>query len=310
MAHDCQQDSGRNASFAAIISVLVCSFLLWCVELIAQQRAASLLILSDAVHLAGDVLGLIVTLFVMHYAQRPADWKRTYGYVRLESFGGLINALLSCMAGIWISYHAIRRFQQPHPVPSNILLYIAALSFFINVVSLKILHGCNSNSLTVRGAYLEVLGDMIGAGLMLLSALLIRWTQHTFIDPLFALSMSVWIIFRSLGLFKDSANVLLEGAPDALDVARVASSLQAHPLIVSIHDLHIWALASNTPALTVHIVIADIHTAHTLHRSVGAMLAERFGIEHVTIQIEPYTPHSDVVCAYTLEKTHAHPQAE
>ncbi|WMJ68424.1 cation diffusion facilitator family transporter [Stenotrophomonas sp. 24(2023)] len=256
------------------------------VEVVGAFWTNSLALLSDAAHMATDTLALMIALVAVRLSRRPPDARRTYGYARLEALGAMINGAMLFVVAAYILWEAIERFRQPQEIASTGMLVIAAIGLGINLVSMRLLQAGSGESLNVKGAYLEVWADMLGSVAVIVGALLIRWTGWKPIDPILAVLIGLWVLPRTYVLMREAINVLLEGVPKGVEVAKVRASLDAHPAVVDVHDLHVWALASSTPALTAHVVVADGHDADRVRRELGDRLHDQFGIEHVTLQVE------------------------
>lgn len=263
---------------------LTTTFLL--VEVAGAFWTNSLALLSDAAHMATDTLALMIALVAVRLSRRPPDAKRTYGYARLEALGAMINGGMLFVVAGYILYEAIERFRAPQEIASTGMLVIAAFGLVINLISMRLLRAGSGESLNVKGAYLEVWADMLGSVAVILGALLIQWTGWRPIDPILAVLIGLWVLPRTWVLMREAINVLLEGVPKGMDVAAVRTALCSHDGVVDVHDLHVWALASSTPALTAHVVMGAGVDPDRLRRDLGATLHERFGIDHVTLQIE------------------------
>lgn len=156
----------------------------------------------------------------------------------------------------------------------------------INLIAMKLLHAGSGESLNVKGAYLEVWSDMLGSVAVIIGALLIRWTGWQWIDPVLAVLIGLWVLPRTWVLLREAINVLLEGVPKGVDLAQVRQALTGHPDVDDVHDLHVWALASSTPALTAHVVVGETIDRDRLRQTLGELLHDRFDIAHVTLQVE------------------------
>lgn len=263
---------------------LTTTFLL--VEVAGAFWTNSLALLSDAAHMATDTLALMIALVAVRLSRRPPDAKRTYGYARLEALGAMFNGGMLFLVAGYILWEAIERFRQPQEIASTGMLVIAAFGLVINLISMRLLRAGSGESLNVKGAYLEVWADMLGSVAVIIGALLIRWTGWKPIDPILAVLIGLWVLPRTWVLMREAINVLLEGVPKGTDIAAVRAALCAQEGVVDVHDLHVWALASSTPALTAHVVMADGVEADALRRALTTTLHDRFEIEHVTLQIE------------------------
>ncbi|RIA21664.1 cobalt-zinc-cadmium efflux system protein [Stenotrophomonas sp. AG209] len=256
------------------------------VEVVGAFWTNSLALLSDAAHMATDALALMIALVAVRLSRRPPDARRTYGYARLEALGAMINGAMLFVVAAYILWEAVGRFREPQEIASSGMLVIAAAGLVINLISMRLLQAGSGESLNVKGAYLEVWADMLGSVAVIAGALLIQFTGWKPIDPILAVLIGLWVLPRTYVLMREAINVLLEGVPKGMDVAKVRDSLSGHAAVLDVHDLHVWALASSTPALTAHIVMRDGTDADALRRELGGRLHDDFGIEHVTLQIE------------------------
>lgn len=263
---------------------LTATFLL--LEVAGAFWTNSLALLSDAAHMATDTLALVIALVAVRLSRRPPDARRTYGYVRLEALGALFNGGMLFVVAGYILWEAVERFRQPQDIASTGMLLIAATGLAINLIAMRLLRAASGESLNVKGAYLEVWADMLGSIAVIVGALLIRWTGWKPIDPILAVLIGLWVLPRTWILMREAINVLLEGVPKGMDIAGIRSSLETHADVVDVHDLHVWALASRTPALTAHVVMREAAEPDRLRRALAARLHDRFGIEHVTLQLE------------------------
>lgn len=266
------------------------------VEVVGAFMTNSLALLSDAAHMATDALALVIALTAVRLSRRPADARRTYGYARLEALGALANGGLLFAVGLYILWEAVGRFRAPQPIASTGMLWVAGFGLLVNLIAMRLLSAGSGESLNVKGAYLEVWSDMLGSVAVIIAALIIRFTGWTLVDPILAVLIGLWVLPRTWVLLRDALNVLLEGVPKGIALAEVEQALRGHAGVTDIHDLHVWALGSSTPALTAHVVTAATgQDADTLRRTLAAMLHERFGIDHVTLQVE--ADHCGDACA-------------
>lgn len=283
---------------------LTTTFLL--VEVAGAFWTNSLALLSDAAHMATDTLALMIALVAVRLSRRPPDARRTYGYARLEALGAMVNGGLLFVVAAYILWEAVARFRQPQEIASTGMLVIAAFGLLINLVSMRLLRAGSGESLNVKGAYLEVWADMLGSVAVIVGALLIRWTGWKLIDPILAVLIGLWVLPRTWVLMREAINVLLEGVPKGIQVDAVRARLCAHEGVRDVHDLHVWALASSTPALTAHVVVDEGVDADALRRRLGSALHEEFGIDHVTLQIEADHCGDDCGDGTPAAQGHAH----
>jgi cobalt-zinc-cadmium efflux system protein len=259
------------------------------VEVVAGILTNSLALLADAAHMLTDTAGLGLALFASWIAQRPAPPSKTYGYYRAEILAALTNAVVLFLISIYILYEAYRRLQDPPEVASLPMLIVASVGLLVNLIGLRMLHAGAQESLNVRGAFLEVLGDALGSLGVLAAGVIMLTTSWYYADPLFSVFIGVFILPRTWRLLTQAVNVLLEGAPPHVDVEAVRQALLGVEGVTDVHDLHIWTITSGLHALSAHVVLKDEATSEDAQRvleRIHALLKERFDIDHTTIQIE------------------------
>lgn len=247
----------------------------------------SLALLSDAAHMGTDVFALMIALMAIRLSRRPADAKQTYGYVRGEALGAMINALLLLLVAGFIVWEAIERLLMPPTVTAAGMLGVAVLGLLVNLFGLHMLGGSREQSLNLRAAYLEVWADAIGSVAVIVGALVMLTTGWALVDPIIAILIALWIAPRSLKLLASSLRVVMEGVPEHIDLDQVRAALAGHPSISDVHDLHVWSIESKVPALTAHLVVdAGRDSLDQLREEVASMLNKQFHIMHTTLQIE------------------------
>jgi len=256
-------------------------------EVIGGLMTNSLALLSDAAHMATDVIALAVSLFAVRLSRRPPDAKRTYGYARMEAIGAMVNGGLLFMVAAYILWEAAGRFREPPSVASTGMLAIATMGLVINLISMRLLKAGSGTSLNVKGAYLEVWSDMLGSIGVIIAAIVIKLTGWTLADPIIAVLIGLWVLPRTWTLLKEAGHVLMQGVPEGLDLDEVRKAITAHAGVQEVHDLHVWSLGSKQAVLTAHVVADEaMISADDLRDALGALLDERFGIEHATLQVE------------------------
>ncbi len=255
------------------------------VELIAGFLTGSLALLSDAAHMATDVMALGIALAAIHLGRRPADARRTYGYRRFEILAAAVNAAGLLVISVFILLEAWRRFQNPETVDTSGMLLVAFLGLVVNLIAVQLLHAGAAHSLNMRGAYLEVLSDLVGSALVIVAALVIRYTGWEGIDPLVAVAIGLWVLPRGWALLSESVNILLEGVPRGVALNELRSDLAALPNVAEVHDLHLWAITSGQASLTAHLRVADWPRDGALLEAARAV-ARKHGVDHTNFQIE------------------------
>lgn len=255
-------------------------------EVVAAFLTNSLALLSDAGHMATDTLALVVALVAVRLSRRPPDARRTFGYVRLEALGALFNGSLLFLVAGYILLEAWGRFRDPPQVATAGMLAVALGGLAVNLVAMRLLKAGSGENLNLRGAYLEVWADMLGSVAVVLGAVLIRFTGWNVVDPVLAVLLGLWVLPRTWTLLREAGNVLMEGVPRGIDLAAVRSALTDEAGVADVHDLHVWALASRTPALTAHVVLSPGADPAGVRHRLQDRLRGRFGIEHSTLQME------------------------
>lgn len=285
--HD--HDHGTSTASATALTralFLTGGFLI--VEVIAGILTNSLALLSDAAHMLTDTAGIAIALAAIKVGERPADNRRTFGYRRFEILAAALNSILLFLAAAYILYEAWRRLIEPSEIHTLPMLAVAFTGLLVNIAAMRILAPGKDASLNVKGAYLEVWSDMLGSVGVMLAAIVIYLTGWTWVDAVVAVGIGLWVLPRTWQLFSETMNVLLEGVPDGIDLEAVATALKTTPGVADIHDLHVWALTSNQPSLSVHIVLSDDADADATRSAAAERLAHGFHIEHATIQTEKF----------------------
>jgi cobalt-zinc-cadmium efflux system protein len=269
------------------------------VELVGGLLTNSLALLADAGHMLSDVGALGLSLLALWWTARPPTSQRTYGYHRLEILVALINGLaLWAMAG-YIFYEASGRFFNPPRISSLPLLVIASLGLLVNLLGMYVLYPSREANLNLRSAFLHLLADSLGSVAAIGAGAAIYWKGWYWSDPLAGVVVSVMIIYGSWQLVWEAADILLESTPRHLDLNEVQQALESHPAVKLVHDLHIWTIASNLYALSVHVAIDGAENRDCLTWELEELLRRRFGLEHNTIQLEGPDFHDPQVCPLT-----------
>lgn len=276
---------GQNERALWIALGLTTVFLI--AEVIGGIVTNSLALLSDAAHMFTDTAALGISLAAIRIGKRPADKLRTFGYYRFEILAAAFNAILLFLVAMYILYEAYQRLRHPPEIQSSIMLVIAVLGLAINLISMRMLSAGQEHSLNVKGAYLEVWSDMLGSIGVIIGAIVIRYTGWGWVDSAIAVAIGLWVLPRTWTLLAASMNVLLEGVPEGIKLGDVQAEIRSIAGVASVHDLHVWAITSGKPSLTIHVVSAEpTATWPVLLDRVRDVLAEKFGIHHSTVQIE------------------------
>ncbi len=276
--------TARHVKPLAWTLVLTGGFLV--VEVIAGLWTGSLALLADAGHMLTDVGGLAMALFAIWFAAKPPTPAKTYGYYRVEILAALANAVLLLVVSVFILFEAYRRFVHPPNVLGKPMLVVAVAGLAVNLAGVWLLRRGSGESLNIKGAYFEVASDALGSVGVLLAGLIVVTTGWQRADPLIGAGIGLFIIPRTWALLRQTVNVLLEGTPPHVDLADVERVMRTVAGVVEVHDLHVWTLTSGKYAMSGHVQVADLSAGNELLRRLHALLHERFGIEHTTIQLE------------------------
>ena len=265
-------------------------------EVIGGWITGSLALLADAGHMFTDVAGISLAILAVTFASRPATNKRTYGYYRLEILAAVINAVLLFGVAVFILIEAWRRWFSPPEVDGGLMLAFAAVGLVANLVGLYLLRSGSKESLNVKGAYLEVLGDTLGSAAVIVAALVIALTGWERADVVASVLVALMILPRTWALLREATDVLLEAAPKGTDLAAIRQHILETPGVQGAHDLHVWTLTSGMPVLSVHVVVDDDVLANNgggrVLDALGECLAHHFDVDHCTFQLEP-AGHAD-----------------
>ena len=262
------------------------------VELIGAYVSNSLALLADAAHMLTDVAALGLALFAMWLATRVTRPERTFGYLRAEILAALVNAVSLIVLAIYIFWEAWQRFQEPPEVESGPLLVVAVAGMLANIASAWVLSrgGGHRDNLNTRGAFLHVLGDLLGSVATIAAALIITFTGWYAADPILSVLIGGLVVVGAWSLLRESVDVLLEAAPRGVVVAEVRRAMDAVPGVVGVHDLHVWTVTSGLTALSAHVETENLAGWETCMKTLATMLREQFGIAHATLQ--PESPRS------------------
>ncbi|TDP93280.1 cobalt-zinc-cadmium efflux system protein [Leucobacter luti] len=279
-----------------LIIVLSITLSVFLVQVIGALISNSLALLADSGHMLTDATGVAIALIASLIATLPTNSKRTYGYLRVEVLAALVNGIVLGVIAVVIFVQAIARFGAAVEIESGIMLWAAVFGGIANLVSLLILRSGQKESLNVRGAYLEVLGDLLGSAAVVVAALVIMITGWTTIDQIASIAIALLIFPRAISLLRDVVAVLLESAPQNIDVDVAREHMLAVPGVSEVHDVHAWTITSGVPAFSAHVTVTDAawdeRGYHAILDELRACLHEHFDTDHTTIQLEPVS-HGD-----------------
>lgn len=262
-------------------------------EIVGGLLTGSLALISDASHMATDVFGISMAIVAIRFGRRPYDAFRTFGYQRFEILAAMANAVILFAIGFYILIEAFRRLSSPPEIQSTAMLIVALIGLAVNLFAMRVLASGKEESLNLKGAYLEVWSDLLGSIGVIGAAVVIRFTGWMIVDTIVAVAIGFWVFPRTWVLLKEATNVLLEGVPKGIALENVRAAISNVAGVTGVHDLHVWSLTSGRMCLTAHVVASvDASAQEALMAAVRSMLHERFGIDHVTLQLEQ-TPCPD-----------------
>jgi cobalt-zinc-cadmium efflux system protein len=296
MSHDHGHSANRNRLLIAI-GIVAAVFV---VQVVGAWLSGSLALLADAGHMLSDLTGLVVALMATIVAARPPTDRQTFGYRRAEVFGALINGLILVVVAVFVTVGAIGRLVTGETeVQSGPMLVVAVIGLVANLGALLLLRPAAGHSINMRGAYLEVFGDLIGSLTVIVAALVIMFTGFAPADAIASLLIAAFIVPRAVLLLRDVVRVLSESAPADTDVAEIRDHILGTPGVVAVHDVHVWAITSGAPVFTAHVVVdAGVFRSGAtgeLLDELSGCLAKHFDVEHSTFQLEPaeHAAHED-----------------
>lgn len=291
---------GRAVDRARLRLVLLVTLAVIVLEVVGAVLSGSLALLADAGHMVTDAAAVALALSASYVATRPATSRRTFGLHRAEILAALVNAVVLLVVCTYLIWSGVRRLLDPTTVEADLMLGFAVVGLVANAVSLALLNRRKDQSLNMRGAYLEVLSDLLGSVAVVVAAVVILATGFVRADAIASLVIAGMILPRSFSLLREAVDVLLEASPRGVDLDEVRQHLAEVPGVVDVHDLHAWTITSGMPVLSVHVTVADRALEERGYCEVldelSACVADHFDVEHATFQIEPesHQAHEDL----------------
>src|SRR5210317_97434 len=256
-------------------------------EVVGGLISGSLALIADAGHMATDTAALGLAWLAFRLSQRPADTSRSYGYHRGEVLAAFVNGIAMLALVLWILVEAVQRLFAPVEIMGGIMLWIAVGGLLVNCVAFWLLHGGSKENLNIQGAAVHVLGDLLGSVAAIIAAGVIIWTAWTPIDPLLSIAVALLVLRSAWFIARQSAHILMEGAPPGLEPAQIKSDLLGNiDGLEDVHHVHTWSLNQERPLVTLHARIQEDADADALLKAINARLMEKFKVDHATVQIE------------------------
>ncbi|QMU95817.1 cation transporter [Microbacterium esteraromaticum] len=294
----------RDAGHRRLLAIsLTLTATVMVVQVIGAILSGSLALLADAAHMFTDSSALVIALIATAVAARPADDRRTFGYQRAEVFGALINAIILIVLMVVVAVQGIQRLIDPGEieVAGPLMLTVAVIGMIANAIAMWVLSRAQKTSINVRGAYLEVMGDLIGSAMVIVAAVVIVTTGWMPADAIASLLIAVLILPRAVSLLREVFSVLAESAPKGMSAAQIREHLKEYDGVVDVHDVHVWQLTRGAPVFTAHVAVDPAVLAaggsSQLLQELQGCLAHHFDVEHSTFQLEP-ADHDDCEAAH------------
>ena len=275
---------GANARSLSIVLGLTGVYMM--AEAAAGFLTGSLALLADAGHMLTDVGGLALALFAMRLAERPATAAHTYGLYRAEILAAVANAIVLLGISLFVLFEAYERFRSPPNVQSPAMLGVAVVGLAVNVLGVVVLRKGSRGSLNMRGAYFEVISDLVTSVGVIVAAIIMWTTGWYYADPLISAGIGLFIVPRTWRLLREAVGVLLEGTPSDVNLAAVRVAVSAVPGVAGLHDLHVWTITSGMNAMSMHAVLAKGASHDVVLQAIRARVTSDFNVGHVTIQVE------------------------
>jgi cobalt-zinc-cadmium efflux system protein len=256
------------------------------VEITVGVIASSLALISDAVHMLTDAASIVLALFALRMAARPARGSYTFGLKRAEILSAQLNGLSLLLLAAWLTYEAVGRLVAPTEVTGWMVLVTGGIGLAVNIGAAWAISKANRSSLNIEGAYQHVLNDMYASIAAAAAGAIIMFTGFARADAIASLFVVVLMVKGGWALLRDSGRILLEAAPAGVNPDAIADRLLSVPTVVEIHDLHVWVITSNQPALSAHVLVEPVADCHTVRQQLQRMLADEFKITHATLQVD------------------------
>jgi cobalt-zinc-cadmium efflux system protein len=250
-------------------------------------RAHSLALISEAGHNVSDLLAIALSFVAVYFQARPATAQKTFGYQRAGVLAAFVNAVTLVVLSAWIALEAIHRFAAPVAVQPRLMMYVAAAGVLMNGTVATLLWKF-SGDVNIRSVFLHMLGDTLSTAAVIVGGVAILFTGYSWIDPALSILIAAMILWSSVGIIRETLNILLEGTPRNLQLGEVRGAMESVTGVLNVHDLHVWSLGSNSHALASHVTIAEMPMSECseILDGINAALRNRFHIHHTTIQFE------------------------
>lgn len=281
-SHGASADADRGKLWIAL--ALILGFM--AAEVVAGILADSLALLSDAAHMLTDAAAIALSLLALRLARRPPGGAMTFGLKRVEIFSAQVNGITLLVLAALIGYEAIRRLFEPPTVDGGLVLIVALAGIVVNLAATAVLARANRHSLNVEGSFQHLLTDLYAFVGTAVAAAVILLTDFNRADPIASLLVAALMLHSAYGLLRDSGRIFLEASPKGLDPEGIGARMAAQPGVVEVHDLHVWEVTSEFPALAAHVVVGRDTDCHRARLELADLLEREYGVRHTTLQVE------------------------
>lgn len=276
--------SSNNRRRLMFVLLLTSTYLV--AEVVGGILTKSLALLADAGHMLTDVGGLVLAMLAMKLADREASASKTYGYYRAEILAALANGVILIVVSLYVLYEAYERFRAPPEVKTTSMMLVAAIGLIVNVIGVMVLRAGSSESLNMKGAYFEVISDLLTSVGVIAGGAVMWGTGWYWVDPLVSAGIGLFIFPRTWKLVREATDVLLEGTPADVNMTQLRAAMQAVAGVADVHDLHVWSLSSGVNAMSAHVVVASPSIQDSVLQDVTRTIKTDFRVSHVTLQVE------------------------
>lgn len=285
-SHGHSHGDAKKLSKTRLFTVLGLTGSFMIIEAVGGFMTGSLSLVADAGHMLGDVAALALAVFAMWLSSKPANASRTFGYHRSEILAALANSVMLVVISIFVFGEAISRFSSPPAVQSMPMLIVAIGGLIVNLISMRLLTDSAEKSLNAKAAYLEVFSDMISSAGVIVTSIVMMNTGWYIADPLLSAFLAVFILWRTWGLLKESIDILMENAPEHVNLQELTAAIAAVPGVVAVHDLHVWTITSGMISMSGHVAIQENADPESILDQLKKLLEHKYEIDHTTIQLE------------------------
>jgi cobalt-zinc-cadmium efflux system protein len=307
MAHG-QHGVGGDARALRITGWLTGVYFL--IELTVGLTTGSIAVLSDAFHTFSAVGGVLIALVAAQIARRPASQFATFGWMRAEIVGALLNGLFLFGMAVIVMWMGAMRLRNPIHIPTAPMLWVAVGGLVTEAVAFRLLFAGQKENLNLKGAFWHVLQTLVGSFIIIIAALVIRFTGFMAIDPLLGMAFGLALFWASYGIIRDALHILLDAVPRDLDLGALTRAVGALPEVLDVHHAHAWALTSGKNVVSMHVLIPSMDRAEELHRTIRDLLSERFGVYFATVQLETECLEIETAAEIDYSRAAATPRRE